>query len=68
MVRVPVRIPEDVELDSLEPVDPSDPARLRLTMSPAPGESDTKEFLGCLQDAVIERVRADVLAVSFGAS
>ena len=55
-------MPAEVELDSLEPVDPADPARLRLTMSPAPGVSDTKEFVGCLQDAVIERVRADVIA------
>ena len=58
-----VRIPQEVELDSLEPFDVSDPARLRLTMSPAPGESDTKEFVGCLQDAVIERVRAFALSV-----
>ncbi len=59
-----VRVPQAVQLASLEPTDPSDPARLRLTMSPAPGESDTKEFVGCVQDAVIERVRADVLAVA----
>lgn len=58
-----VRMPQEVGLDSLEPIDPSDPARLRLTMSPAPGVSDTKEFVGCLQDALIERVRAYVLAV-----
>jgi hypothetical protein len=32
-------------------------------MSPGPGESDTREFVGCVQDAVIERVRALVLAV-----
>ncbi len=63
-----VRIPQDVQLDSLEPTDASDPARLRLTMSPAPGESDTRQFVGCVQDAVIERARADVLAVSLGAS
>lgn len=59
-----VRLPAAVELDSLDPVDPADPGRLRLTMSPAPGPSDTKELLGCLQDAVVERVRADVLVVS----
>jgi hypothetical protein len=58
-----VRIPQEVQLDSLEPTDASDPARMRLIMSPAPGESDTKEFVGCLQDAVIERVRAFALAV-----
>lgn len=58
-----VRVPESVDLMSLEPIDASDPARLRLTMSPGPGESDTREFMGCLQDTVIERVRADVLAV-----
>jgi hypothetical protein len=58
-----MRVPETVDLDALEATDPSDPARQRLTLSPAPGESDTKELLGCLQDAVIERVRADVVAV-----
>ena len=58
-----VRMPQEVQLDSLEPTDPSDPVRLRLTMSPAPGESDTKEFVGCVQDALIERVRTYVLAV-----
>jgi len=57
-----VRMPQEVGLDSLAP-DASDPARLRLTMSPAPGESDAKEFVGCLQDALIERVRAYVIAV-----
>jgi hypothetical protein len=59
-----VRVPETVHLQSLEPIDDSDPARLRLTMSPRPGESDTREFVGCVQDAVIERVRTDVLAVA----
>jgi hypothetical protein len=59
-----VRVPETVRLQSLEPIDDSDPARLRLTMSPRPGESDTREFVGCVQDTVIERVRADVLAVA----
>jgi hypothetical protein len=59
-----VRVPESVHLQSLEPIDDSDPARLRLTMSPGPGESDTTEFVGCLQDAVIERVRAYVLTVA----
>jgi hypothetical protein len=58
-----MRVPETVDLDALEATDPSDPARQRLTLSPAPGESDTKELVGCLQDAVIERVRADVVAV-----
>jgi hypothetical protein len=58
-----VRVPEAVHLQSLRPLDASDPARLRLTMNPGPGESDTKEFVGCVQDAVIERVRAYVLAV-----
>ena len=58
-----VRMPQEVQLDSLEPTDASDPARLRMTMAPAPGESDTKEFVGCLQDALIERVRAFVLSV-----
>jgi hypothetical protein len=58
-----VRMPQEVQLDSLQPFDASDPARIRLTMSPAPGESDTREFVGCLQDALIERVRAYVLAV-----
>ena len=58
------RIPEQVQLESLQPVDASDPAQLRMTLSPAPGASDTQEFVGCVQDAVIDRVRADVLAVS----
>lgn len=57
------RIPEPVLLVSLEQADPAGSAQLRLTMSPAPGRSDTTELVGCLQDAVIERVRADVLTV-----
>lgn len=63
-----VRVPETVQLDSLDSTDPADPAQLRLRMSPAPGESDTREFVGCVQDAVIERVRADVLTVSLSSS
>ncbi len=58
-----VRLPEGVALASLEPIDPADPAKLRMTLHPAPGTSDTKEFVGCVQDGVIERARADVLAV-----
>lgn len=57
-----VRIPQDVDLVELAR-DPGDPARMRMVLSPAPGETDTREFVGCLQDAVIERVRTDVLAV-----
>ncbi|MCU0263573.1 MAG: hypothetical protein MUF09_07855 [Candidatus Nanopelagicales bacterium] len=58
-----MRVPDTVELDSLEPSGSSQPVRHRLTVSPAPGASDTKELVGCLQDAVIERARVDVLAV-----
>ena len=58
------RVPEQVQLESLAQPVASDPAHLRLTLRPAPGESDTREFVGCVQDTVIERVRTDVLAVS----
>jgi len=58
-----VRIPQEVQLASLEQLEQGDTARLRLVLRPAPGVSDTKEFAGCLQDATIERVRAFVLAV-----
>jgi hypothetical protein len=59
-----VRIPQEVDLAGLEPSAVDDPRVLRMTLVPSPGESDTKEFVGCVQDAIIERVRADVLAVS----
>jgi hypothetical protein len=59
-----VRIPQEVDLVGLEPLAADDPRGLRMTLAPSPGESDTKEFVGCVQDAIIERVRADVLAVS----
>ncbi len=58
-----MRVPETVGLEALEPIDPGDPARQRLTFAPAPGVSDTKELVGCLQDAVIERVRAEVVGI-----
>lgn len=61
-----VRIPQEVQLASLRQIDPADPARLRMTLHPAPGPSDTKEFVGCLQDALIERARVDVLWVDQG--
>jgi hypothetical protein len=59
-----VRIPQEVDLTGLEPLAAEDPRALRMTLAPSPGDSDTKEFVGCVQDAIIERVRADVLAVS----
>lgn len=58
-----VRVPEDVALQSVTPTGGGD--RLLLTLSPAPGTSDTRELLGCLQDAVVERARADVVAVDY---
>lgn len=58
-----IRVPEDVELAALEPLDPRDPSRIRMVLSPAPGASDTKEFVGCMQDALVERARTFVLAV-----
>lgn len=57
-----VRIPQEVELVELTQ-DTADPDRMRMVVAPAPGDSDTREFVGCLQDAVVERVRTDVLAV-----
>jgi hypothetical protein len=57
------RLPRDVALESAAPLDPVDPARIRMTLSPAPGESDAKEFVGCVQDALVERARAYVLGV-----
>ena len=59
-----VRVPQEVGLVGLESVSAADPRQLRMTLAPAPGDSDTKEFVGCLQDAIIERARAEVLAVS----
>jgi hypothetical protein len=59
-----VRVPQEVELAGLEPLSADDPRVIRMTLAPAPGESDTKEFVGCMQDAIIDRVRADVLSVS----
>jgi hypothetical protein len=58
-----IRVPKGVELAALEPLDPTDPSRIRLILSPAPGESDTKEFVGCMQDALVERSRTLVLGV-----
>lgn len=58
-----IRVPQGVELTALEPLDPADPTRIRLVLSPAPGASDTKEFVGCMQDALVERSRTFVLAV-----
>jgi hypothetical protein len=57
------RMPRGVELESAAAFDPSDPTRIRLALHPAPGASDTKELVGCLQDTLVERVRADVLAL-----
>lgn len=61
-----IRLPQEVELASLRPIDPADESRLRMVLHPAPGISDTKEFVGCLQDGTIERARAFVLAVDEG--
>lgn len=58
-----VRVTEDVQLVSLEQVDPDDPARMVMTLNPAPAEFDTREFLGCLQDTALERAVADVVDV-----
>ncbi len=55
------RVPPEVALASLDPVDPADPARLRMTLSPSPASSDRRELLGCLQDALIERTWISVL-------
>ncbi len=57
------RVPREVSLVSLESVDADDPSRLRMTLSPAPAQSDQREFLGCLQDAVIERTWTSVVGV-----
>lgn len=54
-----VRVPDDVRLTGIEELPADDQARLRV--APEPGRSDTRELVGCLQDAVIERVRADLL-------
>jgi hypothetical protein len=59
-----VRVHEHVKLVSLAPVAGAEPGTFRMTLSPAPGTSDAREFLGCLQDAVIERARTDVTAVT----
>jgi hypothetical protein len=58
-----IRVPEEVELAALAPLDPMDPSRVRMVLSPAPGQSDTKELVGCMQDALVERARTFVLAV-----
>lgn len=58
-----VRVHDAVELVTIEPSDDDHPGQLRMVLSPAPGKSDTFELLGCVQDAVIERARADVVAV-----
>ena len=61
-----VHLPEEVELESLRPVGAAAPDRLRMTLRPAPGDSDIKEFLGCLQDTMIDRVRADAALIADG--
>lgn len=57
-----VRLPQEVALVELSA--PPGSATVRMVIAPAPGTSDTKEFVGCLQDAVIERARSDVLGVT----
>jgi hypothetical protein len=59
------RVPKEVQLTGLQRLATAD--RIRIRLSPAPGEYDTRELIGCLQDAVIERVRADLLATGSGA-
>jgi hypothetical protein len=58
------RVPQEVELASLEPVDPADPAHLRMVLSPAPGRTDTVELVGCIEDATVERSWTSVVRVA----
>jgi len=57
------RIPEAASLKSLEQSDPDYPGHFRMIVSPAPARFDTREFTGCLEDAVIDRALADVTSV-----
>ena len=56
-----VRLPKEVQLAALTSA--PDSSEVHMYLAPAPGPSDTREFVGCLQDAVIDRARTDVLAV-----
>jgi len=57
-----VRVPSEVDLVALG-TSPQDPALQRLVVSPAPSTFDERELLGCLQDAVVDRSLAQVVAV-----
>ena len=55
-----LRVPSSVELIQIEGtgVDTA-----RMVLHPALGETDRRQFVGCLQDATIDRINADVLTV-----
>lgn len=52
-----------LDLDSARVRD-SGPGRARLSITAVMGESARRKFVGCLEDATLERVRAGVLSVS----
>lgn len=57
-----VRVPPEVELLALG-TSPDDVGLQRLVVSPAPATFDEREFLGCLQDTVVDRALGQVVAV-----
>jgi hypothetical protein len=52
-----LRLPADAVLVASDVVAPGE---AELVVSPALGRTDHRQFVGCLQDAVLDRVRADV--------
>lgn len=53
-----LRLPRDAELVSSDVVAPG---RAVLAVSPALGETDRRQFTGCLGDTVLDRVDADII-------
>ncbi len=58
-----LRMPQEVALQDIRPAAQGE-ATFELEVAPAPSEFDKREFMGCLQDAVVDRASARLLGIT----